>query len=58
MLQSGGFDLLDIETVRDIRAVEGSLRQLLEIARHDQQLSDALILPNLEKPPAVFLRPG
>ena len=54
MLQSGGFDLLEIETVRDIRDVESSLRQGVELARHDQQLSDALILPNLDKPPEFF----
>lgn len=65
MLQSGGFDLLQIETVRDIRDVESSLRQMVELARHDQQLSDALILPNLDQPPDFFydrparkLRPG
>ena len=54
MLQSGGFDLLEIETVRDIRDVESSLRQMIEMTRHDQQLSDALILPNLDKPPGFF----
>ena len=58
MLQSGGFDVLEIETVRDIREVEGSLRQLVDISRHDQQLSDALILPNLDKPPSFFYDPA
>ena len=54
LLQSGGFDLLQIETVRDIRDVESSLRQMVELTRHDQHLSDALILPNLDKPPEFF----
>lgn len=58
MLQSGGFGLLEIETVRDMRAVEGSIRQLLLLARHDQQLSDALLLPNLGNPPAFFYDPA
>ena len=54
LLQSGGFDLLEIETVRDIREVEGTLRQRVEVIRHDQQLCDNLILPNLEKDPRFY----
>ena len=54
MLQSGGFELLQVETVRAIRDVESSLRQMVELARHDQQLSDELVLPNLDKPPDFF----
>ena len=55
MLQSGGgFDLLEIETVRDLRAVEGTLRQIIEINRYGEQLSASLILPNLDRPPSFF----
>ena len=54
MLQSGGFDLLDIQTIRAIRAIEGTLRQFIELMHHDQQLSDALLLPNLDQPASFF----
>ena len=57
MLQSGGFDLLEIQTVRDIREVEGTLRQMVAVVHHDQQISDALVLPNLDKPPEFFYDP-
>ena len=58
LLQSGGFDLLDIQTVRAIREVEGSLRQMVEIIQHDQRLSDAMILPALSQPPSYFYDPA
>ena len=58
LLQSGGLDLLEIGTVRDLRAVEGTLRPFIELVHHDQQLSDALILPNLEQPPSFFYDPS
>lgn len=54
LLQSGGFDLLEVDTVRALREVEGSLRQLTDVLRHDQQLCDALIRPNLDKDPSFF----
>lgn len=54
LLQSGGFDLLEVETVRALRDVEGTLRQMVEVLRHDQQLCDALIRPNLDKDPSFF----
>lgn len=54
LLQSGGFDLLEVETVRSMRDVEGTLRQMVETLRHDQQLCDALIRPNLDKDPSFF----
>ena len=58
LLQSGGFDLLDIETIRDLRDVESTLRQLVAGAQHAQQRSDALILPNLGKNPSAFYDPA
>ncbi len=54
LLQSGGFDLLEVETVRALREVEGTLRQMVDVLRHDQQLCDALIRPNLDKDPSFF----
>ena len=58
LLQSGGFDLLEVQTVRDIREVEGTLRQMVAVLQHDQQISDALVLPNLDKPPEFFYDPS
>ena len=58
LLQSGGFDLLDIETIRDLQDVESVLRQQVSVALHAQQRSDALILPNLGKNPSAFYDPN
>ncbi len=58
LLQSGGYELLDIETIRDIRNTESSLRQLTSLATHAQQRSDTLILPNRGKDPTVFYDPA
>ena len=58
LLQSGGYDLLQIETIRDIREVESVLRGMGGTALHAQQRSDALILPNRGKDPAVFYDPA
>ena len=57
LLQSGGYTLLEIKTVRSLQDVDGTLREMVALALHDQQLSDALILPNLEKGPAAFYDP-
>ena len=54
LLQSGGYDLLDIETIRDIQEVESTVRQMVGVATHAQQRSDALILPNRGKDASVF----
>ena len=65
LLQSGGYTLLEIKTVRSLQEVDGTLREMVALALHDQQLSDALILPNLDKGSSAFydpvtkhLRPG
>ena len=58
VMSSGGFDLLEVETVRLIRDTEATERLMLGMARHDQQLSDALILPNLDKDPGFFYDPA
>ena len=58
LLQSGGFDLLDIATIRDLQEVESTLRQLVAGAQHAQQRSDALILPRLGENPSAFYDPA
>ena len=57
LLQSGGYTLLEIKTVRSLQDVDGTLREMVALALHDQQLSDALILPNLDKGPSAFYDP-
>ena len=57
LLQSGGYTLLEIKTVRSLQDVDGTLREMVALALHDQQLSDALILPNLDKGPLAFYDP-
>ena len=57
VLGNGGFDLLEIETVRELRATESSFRLMVGLIRHDQQLSDALILPNLDQDRSFFYDP-
>ena len=58
LLQSGGYDLLDMDAVRAIREAEGTLRGLVMLAEHDQALSDSFILPNLGKGQEVFYDPA
>ena len=57
LLQSGGYTLLEVETIRSLKEADATLREMVEVARHDQQLSDALILPNLDKDPSMFYDP-
>lgn len=57
VLGSGGFDLLEVETVRQIKDSESTLREMISLIRHNQQLSDALILPNLERDHTFFYDP-
>ena len=57
VLGSGGFDLLEVETVRQIKDSESTLRLMISLIRHDQLLSDALILPNLERDHTFFYDP-
>ena len=58
LLQGGGFDLLDVATIHCLRDVDGTLRQIVAVLRHDQQLSDASVLPNVDNDPAVFYDPA
>jgi hypothetical protein len=58
MLQSGGVQLLDVETLMAVRNDESVIRWgLSEIARY-QKLSDELIVPNLNQDISFFYDPA
>jgi hypothetical protein len=57
MLQSGGVQLLDVETLRALRSDESVIRWgLARMARY-QKLSDDLIVPNLDQDISFFYDP-
>ena len=58
MLQSGGVQLLDVQTLRALRNDESVIRWgLARMARY-QKLSDELIVPNLDKDIPFFYDPA
>ena len=58
MLQSGGVQLLDVQTLRALRTDESVIRWgLARMARY-QKLSDELIVPNLDKDISFFYDPA
>jgi hypothetical protein len=58
MLQSGGVQLLDVQTLRALRNDESVIRWgLARMARY-QKLSDELIVPNLDQDTSFFYDPG
>src|SRR5205814_5038659 len=58
MLQSGGVQLLDVQTLRALRSDESVIRWgLARMARY-QRLSDDLIVPNLDKEISFFYDPA
>jgi hypothetical protein len=58
MLQSGGVQLLDVQTLRALRNDESVIRWgLARMARY-QKLSDELIVPNLDKDISFFYDPA
>ena len=58
MLQSGGVQLLDVETLRALRNDESVIRWgLARMARY-QKLSDELIVPNLDQDISLFYDPA
>jgi hypothetical protein len=58
MLQSGGVQLLDVQTLRALRSDESVIRWgLARMARY-QKLSDELIVPNLDKDISFFYNPA
>ena len=58
MLQSGGVQLLDVQTLMAVRNDESVIRWGLSRMAWYQKLSDELIVPNLEQDISFFLRPG
>jgi len=58
MLQSGGVQLLDVQTLRALRKDESVIRWgLARMARY-QKLSDELIVPNLDQDSSFFYDPA
>ena len=58
MLQSGGVQLLDLQTLRALRNDESVIRWgLARMARY-QKLSDELIVPNLDRDTSFFYDPA
>ena len=57
MLQSGGVQLLDVETLRALRKDESVIRWGLQRMARYQKLSDELIVPNLGQDISFFYDP-
>jgi hypothetical protein len=58
LLQSGGYQLLDVKTLIALRNVESALRGGLTAIQHYQKLSDDLIVPNLDQDTSFFYDPA
>lgn len=58
LLQSGGYQLLDIKTLVALHQVETVLRSGISMMTHAQQLSDTLIAPNLDQDITFFYDPA
>src|ERR1700736_5059848 len=57
LLQSGGIELLDVETLTALRNDESVIRWGLSRMAHYQKLSDELIVPNLDQDISLFYDP-
>jgi hypothetical protein len=57
LLQSGGVELLDVETLTALRNDETVIRWGLSRMAHYQKLSDELIVPNLDQEISFFYDP-
>jgi hypothetical protein len=57
LLQSGGYQLLDIKTIFAVRRVEEVARNGLGDINHAMKLSDELIVPNLDQDISFFYDP-
>lgn len=57
LLQSGGIELLDVETLTAVRNDESVIRWGLSRMAHYQKLSDELIVPNLDQDISFFYDP-
>ncbi len=58
LLESGGYQLLDIKTIIALRKVESVLRGGLSNINHIERLSDELIAPNLDQGTDFFYDPA
>jgi hypothetical protein len=58
LLQSGGMELLDVETLTALRNDESVIRWGLSRMAHYQKLSDELIVPNLDQEISFFYDPN
>jgi hypothetical protein len=58
MLQSGGVQLLDVQTLRALRSDESVIRWGLQRMAHYQKLSDDMIVPNLGQDISFFYDPA
>ena len=58
MLQAGGYELLDIKTLFALRNMESALRGGLTEMKHYQDLSDAMIVPNMDQDISFFYDPA
>ena len=58
LLQSGGFELLDVKTLNALRNFESVIRGGLARIAHFQKLSDELIVPNLDQDISFFYDPA
>jgi hypothetical protein len=58
LLQSGGMELLDVETLTALRNDESVIRWGLSRMAHYQKLSDELIVPNLDQDISLFYDPA
>jgi hypothetical protein len=58
MMQSGGVQLLDVQTLRALRRDESVIRWGLQRMARYQKLSDELIVPNLGQDSSFFYEPA
>jgi hypothetical protein len=58
LLQSGGYEVLDIKTLTALRDLESTIRWGLDRMTHYQKLSDELIWPNLDQDISFFYDPA
>src|SRR3954451_13758298 len=58
LLQSGGYQLLDVKTLVALRQLESVLRGGISTMERAQQLSDTLIVPNLDQDITFFYDPA
>jgi hypothetical protein len=58
MLQSGGVQLFDVETLKPLRSDESVIRWGLQRMARYQKLSDDLIVPNLDQDISFFYDPA